>query len=408
MNLNLNKFTKEIKKRKKKKMEALKVIGKSPHTLICHILNYTNECTRKFDKNLYHILYNKLQQYLNNQVSRRDMKEFFESTVNTTEPLLELDKILRCEFESTPMNKTVCFNSFFDYNRTVPSGSVIVNEKSNGKRSTNRQWTVQEDRRLIYAMYKFGEQNWKAIVSFIGNDRTRAMCSQRWYRVINPLISKCSWSQNEDTKLLGLIHEHGMTNWVKISQNFENRSDVQCRYRYKQLSKVGDEVKNHKLALGSSNKFNEAEATSNEKNQISSSITNTLSQNLSSNVNSNYVNNLYFSTLHHFQNITNSNNVLPGSFLKNLSGIFNHTLPNTNFTNNFNMNFNMNSSTSITEQSIDVNVLPSNNILIKNERNTENINTTMQINTEMKNFLSFEGNEICDADLSEWGYLINY
>ena len=63
-------------------------------------------------------------------------------------------------------------------------------------------------------------------------------CSQRWIRVLDPHISKEQWSSEEETKLLELVGYYGTKAWFKISQIFGNRSDVQCRYKYMQLSKL--------------------------------------------------------------------------------------------------------------------------------------------------------------------------
>lgn len=47
------------------------------------------------------------------------------------------------------------------------------------------------------------------------------------------------WSQDEDRRLLNLVHANGPSNWVRISQQIQSRSPKQCRERYHQNLKAG-------------------------------------------------------------------------------------------------------------------------------------------------------------------------
>lgn len=47
------------------------------------------------------------------------------------------------------------------------------------------------------------------------------------------------WSQDEDRRLLALVHANGPSNWVRISQQIQSRSPKQCRERYHQNLKQG-------------------------------------------------------------------------------------------------------------------------------------------------------------------------
>jgi hypothetical protein len=39
----------------------------------------------------------------------------------------------------------------------------------------------------------------------------------------------------EDTRLRELVARHGEKSWIRIASEMGNRSDIQCRYRFKQL-----------------------------------------------------------------------------------------------------------------------------------------------------------------------------
>jgi hypothetical protein len=104
-------------------------------------------------------------------------------------------------------------------------------------RHKTRQWSPYEDRRLLCGIYRHGIENWTAISQFVGNARTRSQCSQRWYRGLDPTLSKFPWSKKEEDRLIALITQLGLRSWTAIAARMGNRSDVQCRSKYKQLQK---------------------------------------------------------------------------------------------------------------------------------------------------------------------------
>lgn len=131
-----------------------------------------------------------------------------------------------------------------------------------GPRKKTRTWTAIEDQRLLAGVARFGVDNWHGVAQFLGSGRNRAQCSQRWSRCLNPKISKKPWSKEEDQKLLQLVEIHGNKAWMKISLLFENRSDVQLRYRWKQLNNCEEKDNSNPededeqpMSLGNSRKF---------------------------------------------------------------------------------------------------------------------------------------------------------
>ncbi|OHT13443.1 Myb-like DNA-binding domain containing protein [Tritrichomonas foetus] len=107
-------------------------------------------------------------------------------------------------------------------------------------RKKSRQWTPEEDQRLIDAINSKGTDNWSNIAKIVGEGRTQAQCSQRWHRVLDPKISKSNWSREEEECLIGLVNHFGTKAWTKIAAKMGNRSDVQCRFRYRFLLKKAD------------------------------------------------------------------------------------------------------------------------------------------------------------------------
>lgn len=114
-----------------------------------------------------------------------------------------------------------------------------------GLRKKTQQWSKAEDTRLIAGLHKYGSDNWSLVASFVGNNRTRSQCSQRWFRGLDPRISRQHWTKEEEKKLLDLIDIYGDKSWIKVASELGNRSDVQCRYHYLQLLKENKKENNN-------------------------------------------------------------------------------------------------------------------------------------------------------------------
>jgi hypothetical protein len=108
-------------------------------------------------------------------------------------------------------------------------------------RRKTRPWSEYEDQRLLCAVHKFGLDNWFFVSQFVGSQRTRSQCSQRWFRGLDPRISKVLWTDAEEQNLLALVQQYGDRAWTRISAELGNRSDAQCRYHYRQLVKDNPE-----------------------------------------------------------------------------------------------------------------------------------------------------------------------
>lgn len=191
--------------------------------------------------------------YLSGQNTYEQSKQTFLSIIGRTEPLDRLKEIVDMAEEpssepgssSSPpstfiqsnaphysSSDTDADNSNKDDPPYVPPGGE---SSSNGTRKKTRSWSPQEDTKLLAGIYKYGVDNWTTISSFIGNGRTRAQCCQRWTRGLNPRVSKNLWSYEEDLRLVQLVFLYGDKSWTKIASMMGNRSDVQCRYHYRQV-----------------------------------------------------------------------------------------------------------------------------------------------------------------------------
>lgn len=133
----------------------------------------------------------------------------------------------------------------------IPHEFDETNEDTPGKsRKKTRTWSAREDQRLLMSVQLYGIDNWAPVTDFVGNGRTRAQCSQRWTRVLDPRISKGHWTMEEENNLFKLVQVYGEQSWMRVSADLGTRSDVQCRYHYGQMKKSAKE--RHLLQLKAS------------------------------------------------------------------------------------------------------------------------------------------------------------
>ena len=160
----------------------------------------------------------------------------FKEIIGTVHPLEKINAVLQVDDNPipAPTENTGNFNSIYN------------NYQSQSRKKTH-PWSELEDQRLLSGIHKFGLDNWAAVSAHVGNARTRAQCSQRWFRGLDPRISKVLWTPSEDAKLIELVEKHGDRCWTKIAAELGNRSDAQCRYHYRQLTKEKEEEQNASL-----------------------------------------------------------------------------------------------------------------------------------------------------------------
>ena len=124
----------------------------------------------------------------------------------------------------------------------VHFGDQLEPQQTSGSRARAKRWTPEEDQKLRDAITQHGTTNWQAVATMVGNGRARSQCSHRWNRVLNPEISKANWSKEEEQILIKSVEQYGNKAWTRVAQQLGNRTDVQCRFKYRYLMKKFDQA----------------------------------------------------------------------------------------------------------------------------------------------------------------------
>jgi hypothetical protein len=113
----------------------------------------------------------------------------------------------------------------------------ILNSDKTQKQSrkTKSKFTQEEDSLLVGLIQQFEIFNWHSISHHMKTKNAR-QCQERWNSYLKPSINANEWTLEEDELLLNKYEEVG-AKWVKISKNFSNKTDVQCKNRFLTLQR---------------------------------------------------------------------------------------------------------------------------------------------------------------------------
>ncbi|KAK2037947.1 hypothetical protein LZ31DRAFT_155467 [Colletotrichum somersetense] len=90
-------------------------------------------------------------------------------------------------------------------------------------------WTQEEDERLHKAVLQFGSK-WSQVGAMV-QSRNADQCAKRWQHVLGPNVKHCSWTPEEDSKLLHAMTKFG-NNWKQIGlTELSDRSTHDLRNR---------------------------------------------------------------------------------------------------------------------------------------------------------------------------------
>ncbi|KAL5552096.1 hypothetical protein UlMin_002272 [Ulmus minor] len=111
------------------------------------------------------------------------------------------------------------------------SGPILGRATGPTRRSARGGWTKEEDDLLSELVEKFNRKNWKKIASYLPG-RTGTQCLHRWQKVLDPVLVKGSWTEEEDDLIVKLIGRYGCKRWSVIAKYIPGRIGKQCRERW--------------------------------------------------------------------------------------------------------------------------------------------------------------------------------
>ena len=89
---------------------------------------------------------------------------------------------------------------------------------------------VQQDDLLRRAVTQHKGKSWKRISEYF-EDRTDVQCLHRWQKVLNPELVKGPWTKEEDELVMHLVRKFGPKRWSVIAGHLKGRIGKQCRER---------------------------------------------------------------------------------------------------------------------------------------------------------------------------------
>ncbi|XP_010243798.1 PREDICTED: uncharacterized protein LOC104587774 isoform X2 [Nelumbo nucifera] len=119
-------------------------------------------------------------------------------------------------------------------------------------------WSNNEDKKLLFIVQQSGLYNWIDIARELGTGRTPFQCLARYQRSLNAHIMKRDWTEDDDAQLRAAVETFGEDDWQLIASNLEGRTGTQCSNRWRKTlhparQRVGrwtaDEDKRLKVAV---------------------------------------------------------------------------------------------------------------------------------------------------------------
>lgn len=119
-------------------------------------------------------------------------------------------------------------------NGTRDRNNVFSHHQKIDPNLNHGRWTLSEDQAFEEAVHFFSAKNWQEISEYVGT-RTALQCKERYeLKFLNPDKYK-NWTIQEDKKLLDLVDKYG-GQWSKIAAcEFPGRTDHSCLFRYTKL-----------------------------------------------------------------------------------------------------------------------------------------------------------------------------
>ncbi|KAJ1702749.1 hypothetical protein LUZ63_002528 [Rhynchospora breviuscula] len=98
----------------------------------------------------------------------------------------------------------------------------------------HKPWSRHEEKKLLFILQNRGVYNWINVAVELGTNRTPFQCLVRYQRSLNPLILNREWTKEEDLQLIAMVETLGEKNWQLVAAQMEGRAANQCATRWRQ------------------------------------------------------------------------------------------------------------------------------------------------------------------------------
>ncbi|KAH0790286.1 Myb-like DNA-binding domain containing protein [Histomonas meleagridis] len=103
--------------------------------------------------------------------------------------------------------------------------------KRNNAATKNNKWSDEEDELLRKIASSQTNIDWKLLKpQFPG--KTTQQLFERWTKVLDPKLTKGSWTRQEDEFIINFVSKFGCKSWTKLATMLPGRVGKQCRERY--------------------------------------------------------------------------------------------------------------------------------------------------------------------------------
>ena len=107
---------------------------------------------------------------------------------------------------------------------------ILPQDQSKATNQVRRMWSLEEDNKLRDLVEKMGPIKWKQISRLMKN-RSDQQCRERWRNHLRTNINKKEWTAKEDWEIFLLQKLYG-NHWVKIAKQLNDRHDSAIKNRW--------------------------------------------------------------------------------------------------------------------------------------------------------------------------------
>jgi hypothetical protein len=107
---------------------------------------------------------------------------------------------------------------------------------NNSIKLKSSKWTPDQDVKLKNLIQEKGSKNWKKVAEYFEN-KTPIQCFYRWNKIIK---TKIEWTEEEIKKLSILVQKYGNSNWTNCAKYLKGKSPKSCKDKWQQISDEND------------------------------------------------------------------------------------------------------------------------------------------------------------------------